>query len=125
MIRKGNVGTKGGEYKIEIIRASGMARATCLVKDSLRHSATVNGGAKTVKNLADNLLHTITCTKTATSLTIQIDLGAPVTKSVTIGSISNTLPLLVGVKTVDTADNDRAGDWYNGAMRSATITVEP
>lgn len=125
VLRKGNVGTKGGEYKIEIIRAAGKARAICLVKDSLRHSATINGGGATVKNLADNQWHTITCTKTASSLTIQIDSGAPVTKSVTIGSISNNLPLLVGVKAIDSADNDQQGDWYNGAMRSATITVEP
>lgn len=125
VLRKGNIGTKGGEYKIEIIRAAGKARAICLVKDSLRHSATINGGGSTVKNLADNQLHTITCTKTATSLTIQIDAGAPVTKSVSLGSINNTLPLLLGVKTVDAAENDSQNDWYNGAMRNAIITVEP
>ena len=108
-----------------MIRAAGKARVICLVKDSLRHSATINGGGAVVKNFADNQLHTITCTKTANSLTIQINSGAPVTKSVSLGSISNTLPLLLGVKTIDAADNDPNSDWFNGAMRSATITVEP
>ncbi len=123
LIRKGNVGTKGGEYKIEMIRASGKAKALCLVKDSLKHSKTINGGGPL--NLADNQLHTITCTKTATSLSIKIDSRAPATKPASIGSISNTLPLLLGVKTVDAPENDPSSDWYNGAMRSATITVEP
>lgn len=124
LMRKGNVGTRGGEYKIEMIRVNGKAKALCLVKDSLKHSKTVRGGGPL--NLADNKLHTITCTKTATSLSIKVDSRAPATKAASLGSISNTLPLLIGVKTVDANENDlEDGDWYNGAMRSATITVEP
>ncbi len=120
LMRKGNVGTKGGEYKIEMTRASGKAKALCLVKDSLKHSKSITGGGPL--NLADNKLHTITCTKTATGLSIKVDSRAPATKAASIGLINNTLPLLLGVKTVDGGDD---GDWYNGAMRSATITVEP
>lgn len=124
LLRKGNVGTPGGEYKVEMINVNGKAKALCLVKDSLGHSKTIRGGGPI--NLADNQLHTITCTKTATSFSIKVDSRAPSAKSASIGSISNSLPLLIGVKTADAPENDLAtGDWYNGAMRSATITVEP
>ena len=32
LMRKGNVGTKGGEYKIEMVRVNGKAKALCLGK---------------------------------------------------------------------------------------------
>ena len=75
LLRKGNVGTKGGEYKIELINVDGKAKALCVVKDSLKHSKTIRGGGPI--DLADNKLHTITCTKTATSLSIKINSRAP------------------------------------------------
>jgi hypothetical protein len=123
LMRKGNTGTKGGEYKIELINVNGKAKARCLVKDSLRHSIQIRGGGSL--NLADNQLHTITCTKTATTVSVKVDSRAPATKTVSIGSISNTLALLLGVKTVNSPENDPSEDWYKGTMRSATISVEP
>lgn len=123
LMRKGNNPTKGGEYKIELINVNGKAKATCLVKDSLRHSATIRGGG--ALNLADNQVHAITCTKTATSLSITIDSRAPATKAASIGSVTNSLPLLIGVKTVTSMENDPSGDWYKGTMRSASISIEP
>lgn len=123
LMRKGNVGTPGGEYKIEMVRANGKAKVVCLVKDALKHTLSIRGGGSL--NLADNQLHTITCTKTSASLSVTVDARPPATKLGSVGSISNTLPVLIGVKTVDAIENDPSSDWYNGMMRSATITVEP
>ena len=123
LIRKGNVGTKGGEYKVEMIRANGKAKALCLVKDAQKKTLSVRGGGNL--NLADNQIHTIACTKTATGLSITVNSRPPAKKTGTLGSISNTLPLLVGVKTSNATENDPDSDWYNGLMKNATITVEP
>ena len=126
LLRKGNVGTKGGEYKIELINVDGKAKALCVVKDSLRASQRRSGEAdrstwpitNCIPLLARRPRRAFPSRSTATSASQQ--------GRVSLGSISNTLPLLVGVKTVDADENDLAnGDWYNGVMRSATVTVEP
>jgi len=122
IMRKGLSSTPGGEFKVEIVYDKGLGKAQCTIKDALGHQAGLRGTA----NLGDNLLHTITCKKTATALIMIVDNGRARKKSAVIGSISNDSPLTIGVKEPDSPDNDlKDGDWYNGLMRSATITVEP
>ena len=122
VLRKGLSTTDGGDYKVEIVYGAGLAKAQCEVTDSRGRVASIRGTA----NLADNQLHTITCQKTATNLIMIVDGGRARKKDASIGSISNTAPLTIGVKQADSPENDlKDGDWYNGGMRSATITVEP
>ena len=118
LIRKGLSTSTGGEYKLEIVNNRGLGKAKCVVTDSLGNIASERG--KT--NIADGLLHTLTCIKTATGLTLQVDALPPATQPATLtGSVSNTRPLTIGVK-VATVPGD---DWYNGTMRSASVSIGP
>ena len=119
LLRKGIGSSTGGEYKSEIVAAKGQGRGFCLVKDSAGVSATIKG----VSNITDGLPHTVTCTKTATSLTLQVDDLKPRVKVTTspIGSISNTRSLVLGVKSATVTGS--AGDWYQGAMLEASVSI--
>jgi hypothetical protein len=124
LLRKGISTTKGGEYKVELINVKGKAKALCVMKDSQGHSKSIRGGGPL--NLADNVLRTITCTKTSTSISVQVTSRPLNSKPASLGSIDNTSDLTIGVKLPDSPENDLSdGDWYKGLMRSATITVEP
>jgi hypothetical protein len=119
VLRKGIASTTGGEYKLEIVRANGQGRAFCLVKDSRGVGASVRG----TTNVTDGHVHTITCTKTASGITLKVDALTPRTTKVSsgLGSISNTRALVIGAKTPTVTGS--AGDWYNGALLQARITV--
>ncbi len=119
LLRKGISSTSGGEYKLEIVYVNGQGRAFCLVKDSTGTSATVKG----TTNVTDGQAHTLTCTKTSTGLTLRVDSLTPRTNTVTggLGSITNVKPLVLGAKTPTVTGT--AGDWYNGAMLRASISV--
>ena len=124
LMRKGISTTQGGEYKVELINVKGKAKALCVVKDAAGHSASIRGGG--TLNLADNVLRTITCTKTATSLAVQVTSRPLNLKHARLGSVSNNQPLTIGVKLPNSPENDlAAGDWYEGLMRSASIAIEP
>jgi hypothetical protein len=118
LIRKGTSSTTGGEYKLEIVYSNGMGKAFCLVKDAGKVSATVKGTA----NVADGHPHTITCTKTATGLTVNDGTTAR-TKTFTtaVGSISSTAPLTLSAKTPTITGP--AGDWYTGLMINASVSI--
>lgn len=119
LLRKGIGSTSGGSYKLEIVYANGQGRAFCMVKDSAGTSATIKG----TTNVTDGQAHTLTCTKTSTALTLRVDALTPRTKAVAagLGSISNAKPLVLGAKTPTVTGT--AGDWYNGAMLRANISV--
>lgn len=114
LLRKGLAASKGGEYKVEVINANGKVRALCLVKDANKVVASIRG----TTNLADNAVHTITCTKTSTGVTLQVDALAPLTKTVTaLGSVSNEDPLVIGAK------QESGGDWFKGTMDEARVST--
>ncbi len=115
LMRKGLGTTTGGEFKAEIHNVNGQARALCLVKDATGVAASIKG----TTNLDDGQPHTITCSKTATSITIRVDSLSARTRTPragAIGSISNTYPLLLGVKTPS------GGDDFIGTMTDASVT---
>jgi hypothetical protein len=120
LMRKGIGSTTGGQYKLEIVYVNGQGRAFCLVKDSLGTTATIKG----TTNVTDGQVHTLTCTKTSTSLTLQVDALKPRIKTVSagIGPISNTSALVIGAKTPTVKGT--AGDWYNGTLLQARISVD-
>jgi Concanavalin A-like lectin/glucanases superfamily len=107
IVRKGLAGTAGGDYKLEVL-ATG--KAFCHMKGS---SGGVSIGAGPA--LSTGAFHTISCTKTATTVTLVVD-GATVGKAtVTVGSISNTSGVFVGAKPND--------DYLNGYLNQVTIST--
>jgi Concanavalin A-like lectin/glucanases superfamily len=119
LLRKGVNATTGGEYKLEIVNVNGQGRAFCLVKDSQGAGARIKG----TTNVTDGKVHTLTCTKTASGLTLKVDGLQPRITTVTGGlrAIANTSALMIGAKTPIVTGP--AGDWYNGALLGARISV--
>lgn len=115
LLRKGVSSTAGGHYKVEILKKKHgtVAEASCHYGGS---RGTAGILAKT--NLADGLWHSITCTKTSGSISITVD-GATKLKSVTIGSISNAMPLWLGAKFKGT----RGADHYAGLMDEVSVQL--
>ena len=95
-------------YKIEIL---GSGKAFCSF-----HGSSNNGHVTLAPVLNDGKWHKITCKKTSSSISGTID-GKTTTKSVTIGSISNTSSLVFSGKA------SGSGDLYNGLMDEVSITV--
>ena len=110
IIRKGISGTAGGYYKIELRgKTGGGMTAACIFKDANRvvGTAIVPVPAKTWV--------TITCTKTANSVTLAAA-GRTRTTAKTVGSISNTSGVFIGGKGDGT-------DVFSGLMDYAKITI--
>lgn len=117
LIRKGCCASSGGGFKLEILNRSGKAVGYCSVEDVAGHKLS----ATSVDDLADGKLHTATCSKTATSLTLTIDDMSPIVKTGTLGAITNTKGLILGCKAYSCSGV--AGDFFYGVMRSATISI--
>ena len=114
LMRKGLTTTGGGEYKVEIIQANGRARALCVVKDSAKKALQIRG----TTDLADGRVHTITCSRTSSGLTVVVDDLVPRTKTGSTGSISNSAPLALGAK----AEGGAGADWFNGELLQASVS---
>jgi hypothetical protein len=114
LLRKGLTVTKGGEYKIEVLQANGKARALCVIKDSAKKALQIRGAT----NLTDGAVHTITCIRTSSGLTLVVDNLAPKTKAGSTGSISNTAPVSLGAKAEGGAD----ADWFDGVILDASVS---
>jgi hypothetical protein len=117
VIRKGAADTTGGGYRMEIQTHHGLGEAYCSISDSTGHTISVRGNT----NIVDGVLHTVTCQKTSSGLTLLVDSLTPQTTSGSIGSISNTKPLLLGVKAPNYTGV--GGDWYKGRLRGVTISL--
>ena len=114
MLRKGLTTSTGGEYKVEVLQANGKARALCVVKDSAKKVLQIRG----TTNLTDGQVHTITCSRTTSGLTLVVDALAPRTKAGTTGTISNTAPLALGAK----AEGGPDADWFKGELLDASVS---
>lgn len=106
LVRKGLAGTKGGHFKVEIV-ANG--KGYCLFHGSAG-KVVISAGP----NLAGTGWHTITCTRTATGVTLTVD-GRNYVKRGATGQLANTKTLLVGIKTPG------GGDQYTGLMDEVVI----
>lgn len=120
LIRKGISSTAGGEYKLEIVYSSTGGKAFCLAKDASKVVATVKG----TTNVTDGHVHSLTCEKTSTGLTLQVDNLAPRIKVVSagLGAISNTSPLTISAKTPTIKGVN--GDFYSGTMLGASVSLD-
>jgi hypothetical protein len=112
LIRKGYQGTVGGDYKVEIVNVSGVAKARCFFRGATAsYQKTV-----AVANLLNGAYHTIICQKTATSVNMTVD-GKVYKHTTTIGSISNTSSLIIGAYSSGTT----SGDWFKGSLDEISI----
>jgi hypothetical protein len=116
VMRKGLSSTVGGEYKVEILNVNGLAKAMCLVKDADKHVASIRWAPK--GGLADGKQHTISCQKTSTGVTLQVDSYAPRTKTNLngIGSVANDGSLFLGTK------SSTGGDPFSGEIFDAHVS---
>jgi hypothetical protein len=109
LLRKGLSSTSGGDYKAEIVQSG---KALCQWKGSSANVQLTGGPV-----LNNGAWHTISCEKTSTSVTLRLDGTVRASRSVKIGSISNSAHLLLGAKTTS------GGDQYQGLLDEATITL--
>lgn len=105
VVRKAASGTF---YKIEI---SGKGQAVCLFKGTITKGKVAFGPA-----LNDGSWHTITCTKASGSVTSTVD-GQASSHAFTMGSISNSSPLMLSGKKTGT------DDLYHGVMDEVSIDI--
>jgi hypothetical protein len=105
LIRKGDITTLGGEYKMEF---QSTGQASCGFKGS--HYAELVAGPQ----LNDGQWHTITCVKTASDIELIID-GQTFSTPATVGPISNTAPVVIG--------SHPGADWYQGSLDEGTISI--
>ncbi|HEY2879490.1 hypothetical protein [Nocardioides sp.] len=100
VLSKGLAGDKAGNYKIEITSSSGKAKARCVFNSILPSGKRSNSAQLGSTSLADGRVHTITCTKTSTSISIQIDALPATTKAIAagLGSVSNASALGLGAR---------------------------
>jgi hypothetical protein len=104
LVRKGLAGAPGGDYKVEVLDNG---QALCRFRGSA--TGVLRGGT----NLG-NGSHVVRCIKTNTTVELWVDGIRRATKTVTVGSISNTQPVILGAKPGD--------DFTKGNIDYVTIT---
>lgn len=112
VIRKGTASDSARFYKLEIRPDN---RAVCRFVGSNTTSTGLLIHAGPVLN--DGKWHTLTCTKTDTHITLVVD-GTAHAKSGTVGSISNSGPLVLGAK-----NGRKYTDFYNGALDEVSVSI--
>lgn len=106
ILRKGVSATKGGFYKLEIRPDNrGVCRFAGSTADILVHAGPA---------LNDGKWHTITCARTAKSVTMTID-GHAYTHAHATGKISNTAALVIGAKP--------GSDYYQGDLDEVAVRI--
>ena len=97
LVRKGLAGTTGGDYKVEILSSG---KALCRFRGNT--AVQLRGGT----NLGTGT-HTVQCAKTSTSVSLRVDGAVKASQNLTVGSISNTQPVILGAKPGDDFTNGR------------------
>jgi hypothetical protein len=106
LIRKGEYTTSGGEYKMEF---QPTGQASCGFKGSSRYGELVAGPA-----LDNGKWHTVQCVKTSSTIKLVVD-GKTYSKTVTIGSISNSSSVVIGSRP--------GAEFFRGTLDEAKIAV--
>jgi len=121
VLRKGLVTTKGGDYKLEVKNGNGKALPRCVAKSVRSNGTKVLAAIQGTKTLADGQPHVVTCTKTATSITLAVDSLLPRTKTFSggLGSVSNSADLALGAKAETSATT--GFDWFAGKLFDAWV----
>jgi hypothetical protein len=121
VLRKGLVGTKGGNYKLEVKNSNGKAIARCATKSFRADGTKVSAAIQGSTNLADGAQHVIKCARTSTTITLYVDSLKPRTNSYAggLGSISNSADLALGAKAEGSAST--GFDWFEGRILDAWV----
>jgi hypothetical protein len=117
LVRRGASKFAGAYYKMELVynKTSGNVRLECALRDANGQTGFV---ATRGLSLADGAWHTLTCTKTATTVSLTKD-GSTYTKPATLGNLSSTHPLNFGAEQVtDTS----FWEHFPGLMKNITIS---
>jgi hypothetical protein len=112
VLQKGTSSTSGGHYKVEVLRggaANGKPRCTF-------RGSSANVLVAGPRSIADNAWHSVSCIKTASSVSIVVD-GVTTTKSGVAGSIANTAVLALGHK-----PTSRGSDFFDGYLDAVAIS---
>jgi hypothetical protein len=104
LIRKGLFTTVGGEFKVEY---QPTGQASCGFVGSAGSSEIIAGPA-----LNDGAWHTVQCVKTATAIRLVVD-GRTFSQAATVGSISNSAPLVVGARP--------GSEFFRGSLDEASV----
>jgi Concanavalin A-like lectin/glucanases superfamily len=107
VLRKGLSTSDGGSYKLEILRGG---NAFCDFRGSSADGSVASSGS-----LADGDWHTITCSRTSSSVKLVVD-GKSYSKSVKTGSIANSGSLYLGAK------SGGGTDQYRGLMDRVSVS---
>ena len=107
VLRKGLGTSEGGSYKLEILQSG---TAFCDFRGS-----TADGFASSSSALSTGKWHTVTCSRTPSTITVTVD-GSSHTKSVSTGTISNTGSLTIGARSTS------GGDQYRGTIDAVSIS---
>ncbi len=91
IVRKGLAGTPGGDYKMEVLSNG---KALCRFRGST--AAELRGGT----NLGVGT-HVVRCVKTQSAVALWVDGQRKATKTVNVGAISNTQPVILAAKPGD------------------------
>ena len=112
ILRKGTSSDSAQFYKAEIRPDN---RAVCRFVGSKTSKSGIL--IHTGPTLNDGTWHTLTCTKTNTSISLTVD-GKTFTKNGTVGSISNTGSLTLGAK-----PGRPYSDFYNGDLDEVSVSI--
>ena len=113
VMQKGQTGTPGGFWKIQLDGGNG--RILC---DFV--SPTGSGGIRSAQVVADNQWHTVTCERSATAVTTTVD-GITTRLVHAVGNIVNTQPLSIGGKHTCAATLHHDCDYFIGSIDSVEI----
>jgi hypothetical protein len=117
LVRKGVTTTAGGEWKMEIKRASDptVGRLNCVFKGVMKDGSRVAVAAQAVVNVNDGKKHTLKCSKAPGSVTAVVD-GKTFTTAKTTGSIDNSSSVIVGAKS-------SSDDVLQGTMDEVSVNI--
>jgi hypothetical protein len=106
----------GQEYKIELFPKNGKALALCFFSGALAHKQITAG-----PGLNDGQWHAITCTKTASQISLLVDGVTVKTAAIQIGTITHKIsPLTIGWKP---ASGTQGEDFYIGKLRNVSVSI--
>jgi concanavalin A-like lectin/glucanase superfamily protein len=117
LVRRGSSKFAGAYYKMEMVynKATGTMRLECAFRDQTGARGFVATSGNT---LNDGIWHTLTCSKTATTVSLTKD-GKTRTNPATLGNMSSTVPLFFGAEQVGATS---FWEHFAGQMDDITLT---
>jgi hypothetical protein len=112
VLRKGTSSDSAQFYKVEI-RPDNRAVCRFVGSKTTKSGILIHTGP----TLNDGRWHTITCSKSTTSVSLVVD-GKTFNKNGTVGSISNSGPLTLGAK-----PGKSFSDFYNGDLDEVSVSI--